>query len=105
MKTLAAWIKANPGVNVLAFERNAKESFGFGQSEEVCGFCLASHYFDGKPPERCTFCRASFRESHLISDLPELLNRAYSLERTSSRPLQIPKGRPFIAWRQPKETR
>jgi hypothetical protein len=35
MKTLAAWIKANPGVNVLMFERNFQKSFGFGRFEEV----------------------------------------------------------------------
>ena len=99
MKTLAAWIKANPGVNVLAFERNHTKSFGFGELEEVCGFCLASHYFDCEPPERCKFCRALFRESHLISDLPELLNRVYKLGELGLRPPEPPKKRPFVVWR------
>jgi len=39
MNSLAAWIRADSGVNVLAFERNCRKSFGFGQFEEVCGFC------------------------------------------------------------------
>jgi len=38
MKTLASWIKANPGVNALMFERNYAKSFGFGKFEELCGF-------------------------------------------------------------------
>jgi hypothetical protein len=78
MNTLHAWTKAHPGVNVLAFERNMDKSFGFGKWEEVCGFCLASHYFDGKPPELCKFCRAPLRETHIISDLPEITNRIYN---------------------------
>jgi hypothetical protein len=78
MKTLHAWIKTHPGVSVLAFERNSDKSFGFGEREEVCGFCLASHYFDGEPPEFCKFCRAPLRETHMISDLPEITNRVYN---------------------------
>lgn len=104
MNTVGAWIKAHPGVNVLAFERNYGKSFGFGSMEEVCGFCLASHYFDREPPELCRFCRAPIRESHLISDLPEVVSVIYrlgvpsALQGESSRP----SPRPFIVWRKPK---
>jgi hypothetical protein len=77
MKTLQSWINAHPGVNVLAFEGNSGKSFGFGVSEEVCGFCLASHYFDERPPGTCRFCRAPLRETHVISDLPSIKNRIY----------------------------
>lgn len=105
MKTLAAWINANSGVNVLAFERNYDKSFGFGKWEEVCGFCLASHYFDGEPPERCKFCRALFRESRLISDLPELLSRVYSLGGAIPLPPQSPTKGPLIVWRGAKQRR
>jgi len=103
MKTLAAWIKAHPGVNVLAFERNHAKSFGFGAWEEVCGFCLASHYFDGEPPKLCKYCRAPLRESHLISDLPELLNRVYRLGGTSTFSPDSPGRWPFIVWRNPRK--
>ena len=78
MNTLQAWIKAHPGVNVLAFERNSDKSLGFGDYEEVCGFCLASHYFDGEPPEFCKFCRAPLRETRIISDLSEIRSRIYN---------------------------
>ncbi len=77
MNTVAAWLKAHPGVNVLAFERNSDKSFGFGEWEEVCGFCLASHFFEERPPTNCKFCRASLRDTHAISDLPEIINRTY----------------------------
>jgi hypothetical protein len=80
MRTLQAWINAHPGVNVLAFERNSNKSFGFGSEEEVCGFCLASHYFDGEPPEKCKFCRSPLQETRVISDLPEIKNRIYKIE-------------------------
>ena len=53
MTTLARWIKEHPGVNALDFERNYRKSFNFGRFEELCGFCLASHYFEGEPPIRC----------------------------------------------------
>ena len=67
-KTLHAWKQAHPHVNVLAFERNHDKIFGFGDLEEVCGFCLASLYFDEEPPESCPFCRAPIREAPIISD-------------------------------------
>jgi hypothetical protein len=79
VNTVAAWIKEHPGVNVLAFERNSDKSIGFGKREEVCGYCLASHYFEGKPPSCCRFCRAPLRETHLISDFSEIVNRIYTL--------------------------
>jgi len=44
-KTLYQWKQAHPHVNVLAFEANYDKESGFGELEEVCGFCLASHYF------------------------------------------------------------
>jgi hypothetical protein len=77
MNTIAAWMKAHPSVNALAFERNSDKSFGFGTWEEVCGFCLASHYFEGDPPEVCKFCRAPLRDTHVISGLSEVANRIY----------------------------
>jgi len=103
MKTLAAWIKANPGVNALAFERNADKSFGFGRSEEVCGFCLASHYFDGEPPERCKFCRALLRESHVVANFPEITSRAYSFTSLSDAPAQHTPKSLFLVPQGPKQ--
>jgi hypothetical protein len=79
MNTLQAWIKAHPGINVLAFEANYSKSFGFGSTEIVCGFCLASHYFEEEEPEICRFCRAPIRETAVISDLPEIVHRKYVL--------------------------
>ena len=79
MRTLNAWLKAHPHVNVLAFERNYAQQRGFGAEEEVCGFCLASHFFDGEPPKLCSFCRAPIRDTHAISDLPEILARRYDM--------------------------
>jgi len=96
MNTVAAWIRAHPGVNVLAFERNSDKSFGFGSTEEVCGFCLASHYFEGEPPRTCTFCRAPIRESHLISELPEVTNRIYVLAPYAEPRIKDPRRLPFI---------
>jgi len=101
MKTLAAWIKANPGVNALAFERNADKCFGFGACEEVCGFCLASHYFDGEAPILCKFCRAPLRETHVISNLPEIANRVHSLEHFLGASTQRHPQLPFIIFRNP----
>jgi hypothetical protein len=77
VKTVAAWIKEHPGINALAFESNSDKSFGFGEREEVCGFCLASHYFDEEPPQFCKFCRVPLRDTHIISGLPEVANRVY----------------------------
>jgi hypothetical protein len=37
MRTLAAWIQANPGINALAFEPNYAKSLGVGRLEEACG--------------------------------------------------------------------
>jgi hypothetical protein len=77
MNTLHSWIKAHPGINVLAFERHSDKSFGFGDWEEVCGFCLASHYFEEEPPDYCHFCKAPLRNTHVISDLPEVKKQIY----------------------------
>src|SRR4029077_2343922 len=79
MKTLQAWIRGHPGINVLAFEMNAGKSFGFGGKEEVCGFCLASHYFAEDAPAFCRFCRSPLWETHAISDLPEVQRRVYTI--------------------------
>jgi hypothetical protein len=91
MRTLNAWIKAHPGVNVLAFERNSGKSFGFGEWEEVCGFCLASLYFDGVPPESCKFCRAPLRDAYVISDLPDIRSRVYESAWFSIPPKEKPR--------------
>jgi len=103
MKTLHAWIKAHPGVNVLAFERNYDKSFGFGEREDVCGFCLASHYFDAEPPESCKFCRAPLRETNVISDLPEIGDRIYNFGGPLSAPSWVRRKLPFIVRKNPKE--
>jgi len=96
MKTLQAWIKAHPGVNVLAFERNYDKSFGFGGWEDVCGFCLASYYFDAEPPESCKFCRAPLRETNVISDLPEITSRVYNFRGPVSDLCEPESKLPFI---------
>jgi hypothetical protein len=77
MRTVTAWKTAHPNVNILAFEANFDKAFGLGRFEEVCGFCLASHYFNEGPPIVCHFCRAPLREASLISDFPEIVNRIY----------------------------
>jgi hypothetical protein len=79
MRTLQSWLNAHPHVNVLAFEKNYAQQRGFGAEEEVCGFCLASHFFDSEPPEYCGLCRAPLRDSHAISDLREIVARRYEL--------------------------
>jgi hypothetical protein len=94
MITLQAWINAHPGVNVLAFERNSGKSFGLGKWEEVCGFCLASHHFDDRPPKICKFCRAPLREAHAISELPETTGRIYNFTRLV--PVAVDRGLPFV---------
>jgi len=77
MNTVSEWVKAHSGVRIAAFERNWNKSFGFGTWEDVCGFCLASHYFNERPPKHCRFCQAPLRETHVISDLPEVTKRIY----------------------------
>jgi hypothetical protein len=94
MNTLQAWIKAHPGLNALAFERNSDKSFGFGSWEEVCGFCLASHYFCSEPPKVCKFCRAPLREAHAISDLPEITSRIHNCARLV--PAASDRSLPFV---------
>jgi hypothetical protein len=79
MKTLAEWLKAHPRVSAQMFERNYNKASGSGRFEEVCGFCLASHYFTDKPRKICKFCRAPIRETRSISDLPEVLNQRWRL--------------------------
>lgn len=103
MNTVAEWLKQHPGVNVLAFERHSDKSFGFGTWEEVCGFCLASHYFDRQAPELCKFCRAPLRETHVISDLPEVTNRIYQFSWLLGEPAQPKQKLPFIVRRTPQE--
>jgi len=103
MKTLQSWIDAHSGVNVLTFERNSDKSFGFGSSEEVCGFCLASHYFDPEPPEFCKFCRAPLRETHVISDLPGIRSKIYNCGRPLSTIIETKRELPFILQKNPKE--
>jgi hypothetical protein len=99
MKTLTAWIKAHPGIDVLAFERNHHKSFGFGEHEEVCGFCLASHYFDLEPPEFCKFCRAPIQNTFAISDLPEIVTRIYNFSHLFGTASAAQRKLPFIVRR------
>jgi len=101
MNTLAAWIKEHPGVNVLVFERKYGKSFGFGRFEEVCGFCLASHFFDREPPVTCRFCRAPLQETHVISNLPEVTNRVYRVGQFFDVSIQPMPKRPFLLRRDP----
>jgi hypothetical protein len=91
-KTLHAWKLAHPHVNMLVFEANYNKRNGFGEFEIVCGWCLASHYFDDEPPEICRFCRAPIRETHIISNLPEILSQRWRvITIAKARPLE---GRP-----------
>jgi len=83
-RTLLEWKQKHPRVNVLAYECNSDQAFGFGELEQVCGFCLASLYFENQPPKICPFCRAPIREARVISDLPEIVNRVYSLASETS---------------------
>ena len=78
-KTLSQRKQAHPRVNVLAFQANYNKSFGFGNNEVVCGYCLASHYFDEREPEFCAFCRAPIRRTQTIADLPEVVNEVFWL--------------------------
>jgi len=97
VNTLAAWIEGHPGVNVLMFESNYDKSFGFGEFEEVCGFCLASYYFEDEPPKNCKFCRAPIQETHIISDLPDIRSRVYrGIGSPLLRPATTARKLPFI---------
>jgi hypothetical protein len=96
MRTLGAWKAAHPSVNVLAFEANPDKAFGFGSNEEVCGFCLASHYFDDHAPVLCKFCRAPLRETHVISNFPEIENRLYTQPLSQLATEPDSGGRPFV---------
>jgi hypothetical protein len=96
VRTLSAWKAAHPGVNILAFEANSDKAFGFGHNEEVCGFCLASHYFEDQAPIVCKFCRAQLRETHVISELPEIVNRIYTQPLLQPRSGASPRPLPFI---------
>ncbi len=91
-RTLQEWIAAHPGINALAFEVNSDKYFGLGSFEEVCGFCLASHYYDGEPPMRCTFCRSPFEEARAISEMSEVRNRVYSVAPMTEGPSQEHRG-------------
>ena len=99
MNTVAAWIKEHPGVNALAFEANSDKSFGFGEREEVCGFCLASHYFEDKLTDSCKFCRAPLRDTHVISDLPEVTSRVYDFSWLVVVPREPDRKLPFIVFK------
>ncbi len=88
MKTLAEWITAHPNVIASMFEKNYDKQSGSGKFEEVCGFCLSSHYFRNKPPLVCRFCRAPIRETRSISNLPEILNQRWRL-------VELPGQTPF----------
>ena len=79
MRTLADWIAAHPQVTTSMFEKNYRKQTGSGRYEDLCGFCLASHLFRGKPPILCKFCKAPIRETRSISDLPEVLNQQWRL--------------------------
>jgi hypothetical protein len=79
MKTVAEWLKKHPGVKTRMFERNYKKETGSGRFEAVCGFCLASHYFNRKPAHECQFCRAPFRDARSISNLPQVLKWRWRL--------------------------
>jgi len=105
VKTLRKWIEAHPGIDVLAFERNHHKSFGFGEQEEVCGFCLASHYFEGEPPKVCRFCRAPLGDTHVISDLLEIATRVYNLNWFSIIPSEVQHNLPFIVRTNPGKKR
>lgn len=103
MRTLQRWISEHPHLNVLAFEGNYDKEFGFGTLEEVCGFCLASHYFDGEAPKICHFCRAPIRETHTISDLPEITSRKYIVAVSALATNHSSQPSLFIVKRKPKE--
>ncbi len=79
MKTLVEWLESHPRVSAQMFERNYNKATGSGRFEEVCGFCLASHYFKEKAPKICKFCRAPIRGTRSISDLPEVLTQRWRL--------------------------
>ena len=79
MGTLDRWIKAHPQVIPSMFEKNYEKHSGSGKFEDVCGFCLASHFFKDEPPTVCRFCRAPIRETRSISALPEVLHQAWRL--------------------------
>jgi hypothetical protein len=77
MKTVAEWLEKHPGVKAGMFERNYKKESGSGRLEDVCGFCLASHYFRKKLRAKRKFCGAPFRETRSISKLPEVLSQRW----------------------------
>jgi hypothetical protein len=79
MKTVAEWLEKHPDVKARMFERNYKKESGSGRFEDVCGFCLASHYFRKKLRAKCKFCGAPFRESRSISKLPEVLSQRWRI--------------------------
>ena len=103
MRTFQKWISEHPHINVLVFEKNYDKEFGFGALEEVCGFCLASHFFDDEPPKICHFCRAPIRETHTISDLPEITSRKYVIAVSTSATNHASRPSLFIVKRKPKE--
>ena len=98
MRPLSKWIKAHPRVIASMFEKNYRKQTGSGRYEDLCGFCLASHLFRGKPPILCNFCKAPIRETRSISDLPEVLNQRWRLVENPKRgrkrqPVRQQKGR------------
>jgi hypothetical protein len=101
-KTLFQWKQEHAHVNVLAFEANCHKESGFGELEEVCGFCLASHYFERIPPKVCRFCRAPIREARSISGLPEVVNQVWTL---SSSGIELAKSKPGLFLVQKRQTK
>lgn len=113
MKTLAEWIARHQWVIASLFERNYNKQTGSGKYEDICGFCLASYRFRGKPPILCRFCNAPMRETRSISDLPEILDQQWKLVDTATRPSTIKapglkssgsaRSFPSRSWRKPAE--
>ena len=61
------------------FEKNYAISVGLGQFETVCGFCLASHFFEESQPTLCALCGAPFQEAQSISDLEEVKEQRWRI--------------------------
>jgi len=103
VRTLLQWKNQHPHVNVLAFESNYNKRFGFGRLEDVCGFCLASYFFDDEPPEVCRYCRAPIQEANAISDLPDIAQRKYAVSRGMTEGDGRCRGKLFIVKREPEK--
>ncbi len=77
LTTVSDWIRGHPDVDASQFEKNHSKKSGCGEHECICGFCLASHYFDIEPAGLCHFCGAAIQETLALSDLPEILNQRF----------------------------